>query len=113
MARAQELNFRFIAGQRPLPNNKGHIPTTMEWARKLTKDDVGIVTGKIPYSEKVPDVDEGFVQADLKDPQRAEAVYKVIRAPPSPRHSRNARSAISSATSRPMMPGTCNSSPDT
>jgi hypothetical protein len=28
----------------------------------------------------VPDVDEGFMRADLKDPQRAEAVYKVIRA---------------------------------
>jgi hypothetical protein len=28
----------------------------------------------------VPDVDEGFTQADLKDPARAEAIYKVIRA---------------------------------
>jgi hypothetical protein len=80
MARAQQLNFRFVAGQRPLPNDKGHIPTTMEWARKLTKDDVGVFSGKAPYSEKVPDVDEGFAKADLKDPQRAEAVYKVIRA---------------------------------
>ena len=80
LARAQELNFRFISGQRPQPNNKGHIPTTMEWARKLTKDDVGVLAGKAPYSEKVPDVDEGFTRADLKDPQRAEAVYKVIRA---------------------------------
>src|SRR6202007_1249919 len=25
-------------------------------------------------------VDEGFTRADLKDPQRAEAIYKVIRA---------------------------------
>src|SRR4029079_4773367 len=33
-----------------------------------------------PYSEKVPNVDEGFSKADLKDPQRAEAIYKVIRA---------------------------------
>jgi hypothetical protein len=80
LARAQELNFRFISGQRPQPNNKGHIPTTMEWARKLTNDDVGVLAGKAPYSEKVPDVDEGFTRADLKDPQRAEAVYKVIRA---------------------------------
>ena len=79
LARAQQLNFRFVAGQRPTANNKGHIPTTMEWARKLSKDDVGVLTGKTPYSEKVPNVDEGFTQADLKDSKRAEAIYKVIR----------------------------------
>ena len=27
----------------------------------------------------MPNVDEGFTQADLKDAQRAEAIYKVIR----------------------------------
>ncbi len=80
MARAQQLNFRFVAGQRPLPNDKGHIPTTMEWARKLSKDDVGITTGKNPYSEKVPDPDEGFTLADGKDKDRAKAIAKVIRA---------------------------------
>ncbi len=80
MQRAQLLNFRFIAGARPLPNAKGHIPTTMEWARKLSKEDVSILTGKAPYSQAVPNVDEGFSRADLKDPQRAEAIYKVIRA---------------------------------
>ncbi len=80
MQRAQALNFRFFPGQRPLPNAKGHIPTTMEWARKLTKEDVSILTGKAPYSQPVPNVDEGFTRADLKDPQRAEAIYKVIRA---------------------------------
>lgn len=80
MNRARELNFNFVPGQRPLPNKKGHIPTTMEWARKLTGHDIGILTGKSPYSEKVPNVDEGFTKADLKDPQRAEAIYKVIRA---------------------------------
>jgi hypothetical protein len=80
MARAQELEFRFVANQRPTPNKKGHVPTTMEWARKLSKDDVGILAGKAPYAETVPNVDEGFTQADLKDPQRAEAIYKVIRA---------------------------------
>jgi hypothetical protein len=80
MARARELNFQFVPRQRPTANKQGHIPTTMEWARKLTKDDVAILTGKAPYSEKVPDVDEGFTQADVKDPARAEAIYKVIRA---------------------------------
>src|SRR5207302_928526 len=80
MARARELNFQFQPRQRPQPNNKGHIPTTMEWARKLTKADVDVFTGKAPYSETVPNVDEGFTPADVKDPARAEAIYKVIRA---------------------------------
>ncbi len=80
MARANQLNFRFIAGQRPQPNNKGHIPTTMEWARKLTKNDVAVLTGKAPYTETVPDVDEGFTAADMNDAQRAEAIRKVIQA---------------------------------
>ncbi len=80
MARARELNFNFVARQRPQPNNKGHIPTTMEWARKLNKNDVNVLAGKAPYSETVPNVDEGFTAADVKDPARAEAIYKVIRA---------------------------------
>jgi hypothetical protein len=80
LARAQQLNFRFVSGQRPQPNNKGHIPTTMEWARKLSADDIKIIRGEAPYGEKVPDVDEGFTQADLKDPQRAQAIFKVIQA---------------------------------
>jgi hypothetical protein len=80
LARAQQLNFRFISGQRPQPNNRGHIPTTMEWARKLSKDDVGILAGKAPYSEKAPQVDEGFLVADTKQKERALAIAKVIRA---------------------------------
>ncbi len=79
-ARANQLNFRFFPGQRPTANNKGHIPTTMEWARKLSADDLKILRGEAPYSEKIPDVDEGFTQADLKDKNRADAIYKVIRA---------------------------------
>jgi hypothetical protein len=80
LQRAAALNFRFVAGQRPQPNNKGHIPTTMEWARKLSADDLKVLAGKAPYSEKVPDPDEGFTQADMKDAQRAQAVIKVIQA---------------------------------
>jgi hypothetical protein len=76
----QQLGFNFQAGQRPLPNKQGHILTTMEWARKLTEQDLAILQGKAPYSEIVPNVDEGFTEADLKDPQRAQAVYKVIQA---------------------------------
>jgi hypothetical protein len=78
--RAQELGFNFVSGQRPQPNKQGHIPTTMEWARKLTADDIKVLKGEGPYSEKVPDVDEGFTQADLKDPQRVQAIFKVIQA---------------------------------
>jgi hypothetical protein len=79
LARAQQLDFRFVSGQRPQPNRMGHTPTMMEWARKLSKDDIAIITGKAPYSEKVPNVDDGFSAADTKDPKRAEAIYKVIR----------------------------------
>jgi hypothetical protein len=74
------LGFNFIPGQRPQPNARGITPTTMEWARRLTRDDIDILTGKVAYCEKVPDVDEGFTQADLKDQQKREAVYKIIRA---------------------------------
>jgi hypothetical protein len=79
LARANTLNFRFIAGQRPAPGKEGRIPTTMEWARKLTAADIGIATGKAPYSETVPDVDAGFTVADARDPARAAAIGKVIR----------------------------------
>jgi hypothetical protein len=79
LRRAQELGFNFVSGQRPQPNKQGHIPTTMEWARKLTAEDIKILKGDAPYSEKVPDPDEGFTGADLKDMKRAEAIYKVIR----------------------------------
>jgi hypothetical protein len=80
LARANQLGFRFTPGQRPQPNAKGHIPTTMEYARKLSKDDIGILAGKHPYSERVPDPDEGFTLADAKDKERAKAIAKVIRA---------------------------------
>jgi hypothetical protein len=80
LARANQLGFRFTPGQRPAPNAKGHIPTTMEWARKLSKEGIGILAGKSPYSEKVSDPDEGFTIADGKDKDRARAIAKVIRA---------------------------------
>jgi hypothetical protein len=78
--RGRDMGFNFVSGQRPQPNAKGHIPTTMEWARKLTAADLAILQGKSPYSETVPDVDEGFTQADMKDPKKAAAVIKVIQA---------------------------------
>jgi hypothetical protein len=80
MARARDLGFNFIPGQRPQPGKNGRIPTTMEWARKLSAKDIAVLKGDAPYSEKVPDVDEGFTQADLKDQQKAQAIFKVIQA---------------------------------
>ena len=79
MNRAHELGFNFVAGQRPQPGQKGHIPTTMEWSRKLTAKDVAVLKGEAPYSEKVPDVDEGFTQADVNDAAKRDAIFKVIQ----------------------------------
>jgi hypothetical protein len=79
LQRGQELGFNFVSGQRPQPNKDGCIASTLEWARQLTADDIKVLKGQTGYSEKVPDPDEGFTQADTKDPQKAEAVYKVIR----------------------------------
>src|SRR5207248_2731071 len=45
-----------------------------------TKGDVDILSGKAPWSEVVPDVDEGFTAADMNDMKRAEAIRKVIQA---------------------------------
>jgi hypothetical protein len=79
LKKGEKLGFAFNNGQRPQPNKEGRIATTLEWARKLSAEDVKMLKGDAPYSEKVPDPDEGFTQADLKDSQKAEAVYKVIR----------------------------------
>jgi len=79
LQRAQGLGFQFVAGQRPNPGKGGRIPSTMEWARKMTKTDVQVLRGEASYSEKVPDVDEGFTQADVNDGQRAQAIFKVIQ----------------------------------
>ncbi len=77
--RARQLEFQFVSNRRPVPNRQGHTPTTMEWARKLAKQDIGIVTGKAPYCERVPNPDEGFTRADAKDKERAKAIAKIIR----------------------------------
>src|SRR5262249_44731042 len=82
--RNQELAFNFVAGQRPMPDKLGHIATTMEWARKLNAQDIKVLTSQAPYSEKVPNVDEGFTEAEVraavaKNPARAKAIGKVIR----------------------------------
>ncbi len=80
LKRGQELGFTFRAKQRPQPNAQGRVPTTMEWARRLTDTDIQVLRGQAAYSEKVPNVDEGFTQADVQDPQRRAAVVKTILA---------------------------------
>jgi hypothetical protein len=79
LQKGNALGFNFVSGQRPTPNKQGHIATTLEWARKLSAEDMQLLKGEAAFGEKVPDPDEGFTQADLKDSKKAEAVYKVIR----------------------------------
>ncbi len=79
LQKGQALGFNFVSGQRPQPNRQGRIATTLEWAKKLTAEDVKVLKGEAPFGEKVPDPDEGFTRADVSDPKKAEAVYKVIR----------------------------------
>jgi hypothetical protein len=79
LQRGQQLGFAFQSGTRPRPNQKGHIATTLEWAKRLTAEDIKLLKGDAPYSETVPNVDEGFTRADLTKPEKAQAVYKVIR----------------------------------
>jgi hypothetical protein len=68
-----------VKGQAPARLQRGRTPTRLEWARRLSEDDLKILSGEAPFSEKLADVDDGFTRADLKDPQRAEAIYDVIR----------------------------------
>lgn len=79
LQRGQRLGFNFRSGQRPTPNKNGHIATTLEWAKKLTSEDVMILRGKMQYSETVPNPDEGFTREDLTESERRQEVYKVIQ----------------------------------
>jgi hypothetical protein len=79
LRRGQELGFNFVSGQRPQPNPQGRIATTLEWARKLTAEDIGLLKGDVAFGETVPNVDEGFTQADLQDAAKREQAYTTIR----------------------------------
>jgi hypothetical protein len=79
LQKGQELGFNFVSGQRPQPNKMGRIATTLEWGKRLTAADIKLLKGDAPYTEKLPDPDEGFTQADLQDSKKAEAVTKVIQ----------------------------------
>jgi hypothetical protein len=73
------LGFTFVSGRRPQPNKDGRIATTLEWAKKLTAEDMQVLNGQAAYGEKLPDVDEGFTPQDLSDPKKAREVLRVIR----------------------------------
>src|SRR5262245_37028512 len=70
LKRNRDLGFTFQSGQRPQPDKQGHVATTMEWARRLTADDIKVLRGEAPYTEKVPNVDEGFSEADMQEPRK-------------------------------------------
>src|SRR5260370_38837155 len=55
------------------------MSSTWECARMRCAEDARVRAGRGSYGEKLHDPDEGFTPADVKDPQKAEAVYKVIR----------------------------------
>jgi Uncharacterized protein conserved in bacteria (DUF2330) len=78
LRRGEELGFEFVRGQRPEPNRQGRTPTMLEWAKRLTSDDIRLLKGEAAFSETLPDVDEGFTEADMKDPGKTASVRKTI-----------------------------------
>ena len=79
LEKGRELSFNFVSGQRPQPNRSGRIATTLEWAKKLTADDINLLKGQFAYGEKLPDPDEGFTSDDLKNEKKREEIFKTIR----------------------------------
>ncbi len=77
--RAGQLGFSFPLGRELPPNKAGHRPSSLEWAKRLTADDIRMLSGDMPYSETAPDPDWGFTRQDIADPQRSAAVMKVIQ----------------------------------
>jgi hypothetical protein len=80
LRRGQELGFNFVFGQRPQPNTRGRIATTLEWAKRLSPDDIKVLRGETAFGEKLPNVDEGFTRADVNDRGKAQRVYATIHA---------------------------------
>lgn len=78
LQRGQELGFTFQLGQPLQPNKEGRLASTLEWAKKITAQDVEIIAGSRAYSETVPDPDEGFNAVDMRDPQKAAIISRVI-----------------------------------
>jgi hypothetical protein len=79
MRRGQQLGFNFQLGQETKPNKQGLHASTLEWGRRLSNEDVQIIAGSRPFSDTVPDPDDGFTSADMRDPQRNVAIQKIIQ----------------------------------
>src|SRR5262249_28829829 len=79
LQRGAELGFAFTPGQPLQPGKVGRLPTTLEWAKRLTAADIRVLTGESPFSEPLPDPDWGFTRTDLQDPAKAPAIYRVIQ----------------------------------
>ncbi len=79
IAQGKKLGYDFVQGQRPEPNEKGHIATTLEWAKKLTPADLKLLKGEAAFGEKVPDPDEGFTAADISDAKKGPVAIKTIQ----------------------------------
>jgi Uncharacterized protein conserved in bacteria (DUF2330) len=76
---SQQLGFNIQLGQEIKPNQKGRHASTLEWAKKITKEDIQILAGSRPFSDTCPDPDDGFTFADMRDQQRAVAIQKIIQ----------------------------------
>jgi len=76
--KSKELGFTFTPGMRPQPNKQGQTATTLEWAKRLTPADIDTLKGTAPYTEMVPDPDEGFTEADVRQARRAEPIFRTI-----------------------------------
>ena len=76
--RGSELGFHIQLGQEIKPNQKGRHASTLEWAKKITSDDIKILAGTRPFSDTVPDPDDGFTFADMRDQQCSIAIQKII-----------------------------------
>ncbi len=74
----KKYNYSFNFGQ--LERNKAGItPTDLHWAKRLTRKDLQILRGEIPFSAKLPNPDEGFTLKDVTDPEVGSLVMMVIQ----------------------------------
>jgi hypothetical protein len=78
LKKGEELGFTFASGKRPQPNKDGRIATTLEWAKKLTAQDIRVLNAQAPFSERVPDVDWGFTANDFQNRGRAAWASRAI-----------------------------------
>jgi len=67
-----------VPGRRPQPNAQGRIASTLEWAKRLSAEDIGLLKGDVPFSDRVPNPDEGFTRDDIQDPMKRDRAVEII-----------------------------------